>query len=76
MDFVMGLPLLIDRKGNNYDAILVVVDCLKKIMYYKLIKTIIDIVDLADIIINIVIRHYSLSESIINDQGSLFISKF
>lgn len=63
----MGLSLLIDWKKNNYDTVLVVVNFLSKMMYYKSIKTIIDIVGIAKIIIDIVIRHHGLPESITSD---------
>lgn len=76
IDFVTGPPLLIIRKSNSYNPILVVVDCLTKMVYYKLIKTTIDTASLAKIIIYIKVRYYSLSEFIIYDQGLLFTSKF
>lgn len=76
MDFVMSLPLLVEWKGNSYNAILVMVNYLIKIVYYRPIKTIIDIAGLAEVVINIVVRCHSLPKSIIIDQGSLFTSKF
>ena len=39
-------------------------------------KVIINILDFAKIIINIVIRHYSFLDSIIINKSLLFISKF
>ena len=45
-------------------------------VYYKLVKITIDTLSLAKLIINIVVRHYGLSDSIITDKGSLFMSKF
>lgn len=75
MDFLIGLPLLIDNKGDNYDAILVVADYLTKIVYYEPIKTIINVASLAKVIFNIIVRHHDLRKSIISDQGSFFTSK-
>lgn len=56
--------------------ILVIVNCLTKIVHYKLVKTKIDVDSLAKVIINVIIKHHSLPNSIINNQGSLFSSKF
>lgn len=58
---------MVDWKGDSYNAILVVVECLIKTVHYKPIKTINDIADLAMVIINIIIRHHNLPESIIID---------
>lgn len=79
MDFVISLSLFLNRKNNNYDAILVIIDCLTKIIHYKPIKTTIDAICLAEVIIDmviIVIRHHCLLKLIINDQDSLFTLKF
>ena len=45
-------------------------------MHYKLVKITINILGLAEVIINIVVLHYGLPNSIITNQGSLFTSKF
>ena len=45
-------------------------------VHYKLVKITIDTLGLAEVIINVVIRHYSLPDLIVTYQGSLFISKF
>ena len=76
MDFVIGLPVSINWKGETYDSILVIVDQLIKIVYYKSIKVTIDALDLAKVIIDVVIRHHGLPNSIVSDQGSVFTSKF
>lgn len=55
MDFITGLSLFTDGKSNNYDLILVIVDCLAKIVYHKLVKVIINALRLAKVIIDIVI---------------------
>lgn len=72
----MDLPISADWKEDSYDAILIIVDYLTKMIHYKLIKTTIDATGLAKIIINVVIRQHSLLEYIISDRDSLFISKF
>ena len=76
MDFVIGLQILTDWKKNNYDSIFVIVDWLIKIVYYKLVKVIINTLRLAKNIIYIVVRHYSFPNSIVPNLGLLFISKF
>lgn len=72
MIFIIGLPLLVVGNDNSYDIILVIIDRLIKIMYYKPIKTIIDRASLAAVIIDIIVRYYSLPESIIV-TGALFL---
>ncbi len=76
MDFVTGLPISADWKGDSYDSILVIVDRLTKIVYYKPVKVTINAPGLAEVIINVVVRHHGVPESIVTDRGSLFTSKF
>ena len=76
MDFVTGLPVSTDWKGENYDSILVIVDRLTKMVHYKPVKITIDAPGLAEVIIDVVVRHHGLPDSIITDRGSLFTSKF
>lgn len=64
-----------DLKSISYDIILVIINCLIQIMYYKLIKTTKHIAGQVKVIISIVIRYHDLSESIISNQGLLFIPK-
>ena len=77
MDFVTDLPLSVDWKGNNsYDWILVIIDQLTIMVHYKPVKVTINAPRLAKVIINIVIQYHGLLDSIISDQGAIFISKF
>ncbi len=76
MDFVTGLPISADWKGDSYDSILVNVDRLTKMVHYVLVKVTINAPGLAKVIINVVVRHYGVPESIVIDRGSLFTSKF
>ena len=76
IDFVTGLPISMDWKGESYDLILVIVNWLTKMVHYKPVKVIIDAPGLAEVIIYMVVRHHGLPDSIVTDQGSLFISKF
>ncbi len=76
MDFVIGLLKSTDWKDESYDSILVIIDRLKKIVYYEPNKVIINIPSLIEVIINIVIHHYRVSEFIVIDKGLLFTLKF
>ena len=76
MDFVTGLPISTDWKENSYDLILVSVNRLTKMIHYKPVKVTIDAPGLAEVIIDVVIRHHGLQDSIVTDRGLLFTSKF
>ena len=76
MDFVMGLLILTDWKGESYDLILVIVDRLTKIIHYKPVKITIGASGFAKVIIDVVVRHHSLSDSIITNWGSFLTLKF
>ena len=76
MDFVTGLSVSTNWKGENYDPILVIVNCLTKMVHYKSVKVTIDAPGLAKVILDVMLRHYGLLDSIMTDKGSLFTSKF
>ena len=76
IDFVTGRPILTDWKDDNYDSILVIIDWLTKMVHYELVKVTIDSSGLAQIIIDMVVRHHGFPDSIVTDWGSLFTSKF
>ncbi len=76
MDFVTGLPISTNLKGETYNSILVIVDRLTKMVHYKPVKVTIDAPALAEVIIKAVVRHHSLPDSIVSDQGLVFTSKF
>lgn len=67
MDFETAVPVLIDWKTNNYNIILVIIDCIIKIVHYKLVKTTINIAGLVKVIINIVIKYYYWPKLIISN---------
>ena len=56
--------------------ILVIIDWLTKMIHYKLVKFTINTLGLVEVIINMIIYHYIIPESIVMDQGLLFTSKF
>ena len=76
MDFVTGLPLSSDWKGDSYDSILVIVNRLTKMVHYKPVKVIIDASGLAKVIIDVIVWHHGLPNLIVIDKGQVFISKF
>ena len=76
IDFVTGLPISTDWKGDSYDSILVIVDRLTKMVHYEPVKVTIDATGLAEVIIDVLVRHHGLPNSIVSDRGSLFTSKF
>lgn len=76
MDFVIGLLLLANWKGDSYDSILVIVNRLTKIMYYELVIVTTNAPRPAEVIINMVMRYYSIPNFIINDCKAIFTSKF
>ena len=75
MDFVTGLPVSINWKGDSYDSILVIVDWLTKMVYYKPVKITLNAPGLAKVIRDVVVRHHGLPDLIVTNWGSLFISK-
>ncbi len=76
MDFVIGLPISTNWKSDSYDLILVIIDWFTKMVNYKPVKIMIDALDLAEVIINVIVRHYRVPESIVTDQYLLFTSNF
>ena len=76
MDFVTGLPLSADWKDNSYDSVLIIVNWLTKMVHYKPVKVTIDAPELAKVILNMVVQHHGLPNSIMTNKGSLFTLNF
>ena len=76
INFMTGLPILVDWKRDSYDSILVIIDRVTKIVYYKLVKIIINAPGLAEVIINVVVWHHGLLDSIVTNRTSVFTPKF
>ena len=72
----MGLSIFIHWKRDSYNLIFIIVDEPIKIVYYKLIKVTINMSSLSKVIIDVMVRYYSLLNSIVINQMSLFILKF
>ena len=75
MDIVTELLISTNWKRESYDSILVIVDWLTKIVYYEPVKITIDTPRLAKILLDIVVWHHDLPNSIVLDRSSLFTSK-
>lgn len=75
MDFVTGLPVTTDWKADSFDSILVIVDRLTKMVHYEPVQISINAPSLAEVIIDVLVRHHGLPDSIVIDRGSVFTSK-
>ena len=71
-----GLLVSGNWKSDSYDLILVIINQLTKIVYYKPVKVTINALELAEIILDVVVWHHGLADSIMTDKGSLFTLKF
>ena len=67
MDFVTGLLVFTNRKGESNDYIFVIVDRLTKMVHYEPIMVTINASDLVEVMINVVVWHHSLFDSIVSD---------
>ena len=69
------LPISTDWKGESYNSILVIVNRLTKMVYYESVNVTINALGLGEVI-DVVVYHHELPDSIISDRGLLFTSKF
>ena len=76
MDFVTDLPISTNWKGDSYDSILLIVNELRKMVYYKPVKITIDAPGLIKVIIDVVVWHHNLPILIVTNWGFLFTLKF
>ncbi len=67
INFVIGLLISAEWKGDSYDSILVIVDQLTKMVYYEPVKVTINAPGLVEVIINVVVHHHGVPKSIITD---------
>ena len=67
MDFVISFPVSANWKSDNYDLILVIIDRLTKMVHYVPVKVPIDATSLVEVIINVVVRHHRVLESIVTN---------
>lgn len=76
IDSVTGLPIFTNQKDEIYSSILVIVNLFIKMFHYEFVNIIINVLVLAKIIIEMVVKHHSLPNSIACNQDSVFILKF
>lgn len=76
IDFVIKLSILANQKSNSYDLTFVIIDCLRKMVYYKSVMVSINISGLTKVIFNVVVQSYNIYNLIIIDRSLLFIFKF
>lgn len=76
IDFNFGLPILTNWKKNSYDFIFIIVDCLKKVVYYKLVKIMIYTLEVVKVILNVIIFYNDLLTLIITNKNYFFSLKF
>ncbi len=57
MNFVTGLSISTNLKGETYDSILVIVDRLTEMVHYKPVKMTINFLAIAEFIIKAVMKH-------------------
>lgn len=69
MDFVIGLPKSKDWQKIEYNLILVIVDRLIKMVYYKPVLITLDAKQLAELLIETLIKYHGLVNSIALNQG-------
>ena len=76
MDFITCLPVSTNWKGETYNSIFVIIDRLTKMVYYEPAKVTIDALGFTKVIIDVVVKHHDLPDSIVSNCGLVFISKF
>lgn len=67
MDLVIAFLVLTNYKDEIYNFILIIVNQLIKIIYYKPVKVIINTSSLAKINFDVVMQHYGFFDCIVTD---------
>jgi hypothetical protein len=71
MDFVVGLP-----ESEGYNTVWVVVDRLSKMRHFIHCHTTIDVIGLAKLFLQEIVRLHGLTKTIVSDRGHQFASTF
>ena len=75
MNFVIELSSN-KRRDVVYDSILMIIDrYIKMIKYISIIKKI-DVAELTKVFFKKIVLHFNMSDEIVNDKNSVFISEF
>jgi hypothetical protein len=72
MDFVLGLP----RSSRNKDSIIMVVDCLSKIMHFVSCSKTLDATNIINLYFNEIVRLHGIPKTITSYRNSKFMSHF
>lgn len=75
MDFITGLPPTIFKK-SYIDTILIIVNQFIKFTLFFLVAIIINITELVELFYTYIKLYFRLSNGIISNKSSIFISKF
>ena len=76
MNFVTDLLKSENVTSTKYDNIMMIVDRLTKMSHYVSTRKIMKTFDLANLFLDRVMRYHDVSNDIISDRESVFISKF
>ena len=77
IDFVVGLPNILDAKGDlRFNAIIVFVDRLTEMVHLAHTTMEVDAAGTAWLLTDYVIKHHGVPDIIITDRGSVFTSEF
>ena len=76
IDFIINLPENLGLNGQNYNAILIIINQFIKMVNFIFIIKYLNIISLARLIDRQIYLHYKVLKGIINDHNPLFTSKF
>lgn len=76
IDFVTRLLIFINERSEIYDLLLVIINRLPKIVYYKSVKISIHIFSLPEVIINTIVTYHCMFYLGLSDCVSVFILMF
>ena len=75
IDFMTGLPISTNWKGDFFNSILVIVDWPTKMVHYKPIKTTIDQLGLVKLLINVIVKHDGRPDSNLTNKSLIVCVK-
>lgn len=76
MNIITRLLILTNLKNKTYNSIILIINWLIKIIFYKQLKIIIKTLKLAKVILDMILQYYNLPNSIIIDKDLFFTLKF
>lgn len=76
IDFITDLPLSTNQKSDSYNLIFIIINSLTKMIHNKPVKVTINILKLAEVIIDMMVQYHGFFNSIISDCKRIFSFKF